>query len=92
MEFEWDDRKASENARTHGVEFTKVVLAFRDQFAIELIDDAVDYGEERTILLGMVDAQIVTVIYTQRVERIRIISARKATKHEQDFYYRENAL
>ena len=50
-----------------------------------------DYGEERIILLGMSSGRILNVVYTNRGERIRIVSARKATKHEQDDYYRENA-
>jgi uncharacterized DUF497 family protein len=39
----------------------------------------------------MSGAQVLTVVYTERPERIRIISARRATKNEQDLYYRENA-
>ncbi len=49
------------------------------------------HGEERCILLGMVSGQMVTVAYTERDERIRIISAWRATKHEQDQYYRQNS-
>jgi uncharacterized DUF497 family protein len=92
MEFEWDEAKAKENSRKHGVTFIEAALAFGDSFAIELIDDSTDYGEERSILFGMSNGQILTVIYAQRDERIRIISARRATKHEQDYYYRENAI
>ena len=49
------------------------------------------YGEERIILLGVTGNQVLNVVYTERAERIRIISARRATKNEQDLYYRENA-
>jgi len=48
------------------------------------------YGEERVILLGMSGGQILSVVYTERGERLRIISARRATKHEKDNYYRQN--
>jgi len=48
------------------------------------------YGEERIILLGTTGNQLLTVVYTERKERIRIISARRATKDEQDYYHREN--
>jgi uncharacterized protein len=58
---------------------------------LEWIDQNEAYGEERIILLGAADSHILTVVYTERAERIRIISARRATKNEQDHYYRQNA-
>jgi hypothetical protein len=91
LEFEWDDIKAAENVRRHGVSFPQAALAFRDPFAVEWIDLREAYGEERIILLGMTGNQVLSVVYTERAERIRIISARRATKNEQDLYYRENA-
>jgi len=91
LEFEWDDGKAAENVRNHGVSFAHAALAFRDPFAVEWIDLRESYGEERIILLGMTSKQILTVVYTERDERIRIISARRATRNEQDHYYRQNA-
>ena len=90
LEFEWDDVKAAENVRRHGVTFAQAALAFRDPFAVEWIDLREDYGEERIILLGMTGNQVLTVAYTERAERTRIISGRRATKYEQDLYYREN--
>jgi uncharacterized DUF497 family protein len=91
LDFEWGDFKAAENVRNQGVSFAHVALAFRDPFAVEWIDLREDYGEERIILLGMAGNHVLTVAYTMRAERIRIISARQATKHEQDLYYRQNA-
>jgi hypothetical protein len=91
LEFEWDDIKAAENVRHHGVSFAQAALAFRDPFAVEWVDVREAYGEERIILLGMTGDQVLTVVYTERAERIRIISARRATKNEQDLYYCENA-
>jgi uncharacterized protein len=91
LEFEWDDGKAAENVRNHGVSFAQAVLAFRDPFAVEWIDLRETYGEERIVLLGMTGNQVLTVVYTERAERIRIISARRATKNEQAHYHRENA-
>lgn len=90
MEFEWDNGKAIANLRKHGVSFEMAVQAFRDPFAVEWIDDREGYGEERTILLGMADGSILVVVYTERGESIRLISARKALKDEKDIYYREN--
>ena len=87
LDFEWDDLKAAENVRHHGVSFAQAAVAFRDPW----IDLREAYGEERIILLGMTSNQVLTVVYTERAERIRIISARRATKNEQEHYYRENA-
>ena len=91
MEFEWDDAKAAANLRDHGVSFAQAAAACRDPFAVEWIDDRKDYGEERINLLGMCEGVILHVTYTERGERIRIISARRAERHEQDDYYRQNA-
>jgi uncharacterized DUF497 family protein len=60
-------------------------------FAVERFDDRENYGEERINLLGMCEGVILHVTYTERGEHIWIISARRATRHEQDDYYRENA-
>ena len=60
MEFEWDDVKAANNLRDHGVSFAQATGACRDPFAVEWIDDRRAYGEERIILLGMHDGQILT--------------------------------
>jgi hypothetical protein len=89
--FEWDDDKAAENLRDHRVSFEQATFAFNDTFAVEWIDEREAYGEERSILLGVTNGQVLTVVYTERGERVRIISARRATRHEQDYYYRQNA-
>ena len=89
--FEWDDTKAAMNWRNHGVAFAHAVKAFRDLFAVEWIDDREDYDEERINLLGMCDGVLLHVTYTERGDRIRLISARRAEKHEQDHYYSENS-
>ena len=89
--FEWDDDKAAENRRAHRVSFEEATLAISDPFAIEWHDTREAYGEERLVLVGMSQGQLLAVVYTERGERVRIISARKATKHEQDDYFRQNA-
>jgi uncharacterized protein len=91
LEFEWDDEKAASNWGEHGVAFHEAIKAFRDPFAVERFDDREDYGEERVNLIGMCDRVVIHVTYTERGERIRIISARPAERHEQDDYYRENS-
>jgi uncharacterized DUF497 family protein len=82
--------QASPGTGDHGVP-PDAVKAFRDRFAVEWIDDREDYGEERINLLGMCEGVILHVTYTERGKLIWIISARRAVKHEQDDYYRENA-
>jgi uncharacterized DUF497 family protein len=93
LDFDWRDiaSKAARNLRDHGVSFELATTVFTDPFAIERIDDREDYGEERFILTGMAKGNILLlVVYTERQGRIRIISARRATKREQDDYFRQN--
>ena len=65
------------------------MLAHADPHAVDWIDDSADYGEERIVLIGQCRGTILTVVFTIRAEAIRIISARKATRHERDHYYRQ---
>ena len=90
LEFEWDEAKATENYARHGVSFELAKQVFNDPFAVERIDDRRDDGEERYILIGLASGHGLFVAYTEREERIRLISARRATKHEQDDYFRRN--
>jgi uncharacterized DUF497 family protein len=92
LEFEWHDAKAKANLQSHGVSFELAKTVFKDRFAIERLDDREDYGEQRFIIVGMADGHVLLfVAYTEREERIRIISARRVTQHEQDDYFRQNA-
>jgi uncharacterized DUF497 family protein len=92
LQFEWHDAKAEANWQTHGVGFELAATVFKDPFAIEFVDDREDYGETRIIILGMAEGQVLLfVAYTEREERIRIISARRATQYEQDDYFRQNS-
>ena len=87
-EFEWDAAKATANLRKHGVAFGDASLVFNDAMPLHSFDVDAGYGEERMIATGMVNGVLLTVVYTEREERTRLISARKATKHEQLEYYR----
>ena len=71
------------NVRDHGVAFDEAVAAFRDPLRVAQVDDREDYGEERMNLLGICGGG--------DCDCIRMISARRAVKHEQEDYYRENA-
>ena len=90
LEFEWHDAKA--NLQVHGVSFELAKTVFKDPFAIGFLDDRVDYGEESSIIIGVAESHVLLfVAYTERQERIRIISARRVTQNEQDDYFRQNA-
>ena len=81
-----------EKRRPTGVTtFEQGAKAIADPFAVEWIDDRENYGEERVNLLGMCDGALLHVTYTERGERIWIISARRAERHEQDHHFRENS-
>ena len=85
MDYEWDPNKAKLNFRKHGVAFVDAVTVFSDDKAITVNDDNPD--EERFATMG-VDAlgRVLVVVYTWRGNRIRPISARKATKSEREQY------
>jgi uncharacterized DUF497 family protein len=87
-DFEWDRTKAAANYKKHGVRFEHAVLAFEDPFALVELDESEEYGEDRFLLIGRAAGGIVVVVYTERGERVRIISAREATEYERRNYYR----
>ena len=89
LKFGWDKAKAKNNYAKHGVSFELAKGVFNDVFAIEFLDDRQDYGEERFVIIGMVDGHLLYVVYTERNEIIRMISARRATKHEEEAYFQQ---
>lgn len=92
MKFEWDPVKALENRRKHGIDFLDAIAALRDPNRLEEIDERFEYGEERRRVLGLAFASVLFVVTTDRGELCcRIVSARKATKNEQDHYYASRA-
>jgi uncharacterized DUF497 family protein len=91
MAYEWNATKAAENFRKHGVSFEDAIVALGDPFRVHEIDERFDYGEERSLVIGMGSKALLAVTYTMRGENTRIISARKATPYERENYYRSNA-
>ena len=83
---EWDDNKAATNVKKHGVSFRRAAEVFLDENRLDIADELHSYFEERRKTIGMVDG-ILVVIYTERAEATRLISARKATKKERMMYY-----
>jgi uncharacterized DUF497 family protein len=84
--FEWDEAKAAENLRKHGIDFADAATATEDEFCLEMRDDSTD-EEERWVCLGMdALARILVVVYTWRGENRRLISARESTPRERQQY------
>jgi uncharacterized DUF497 family protein len=73
------------------VSFEQARDAFDDPFAIDFLDDREDYGEQRLILVGMVESRLLIVAYTMRGDKVRLISAREAEPHERRRYHEENS-
>ncbi len=86
LSFEWDDRKAAANLAKHGIGFAAASAVFDDPFSLDLEDRSMHYGEIRRRIIGLGTGLILTVAYTERDDRIRLISARKATKAEARAY------
>ncbi len=86
MQFEWNQDKALSNLQKHGVDFEDAIYIFTG-LTLEFPDTRKDYGETRIIALGTLDGRVLVVVYTDRADVRRIISARKAKNHEQRTYH-----
>ena len=83
---EWDDDKADTNYKKHGIRFRVAARIFLDENRIDYYDELHSDNEDRWKVIGKVK-DILAVIYTERREKLRIISARYATKEEEEEYY-----
>lgn len=88
MRFEWDDQKRRVNLARHGIDFADLASLFSGS-TITVLDDRYDYGEFRFITLGVLNGIVMTVAHTETDEVIRIISARKATRYEEESYFKK---
>jgi uncharacterized DUF497 family protein len=91
IRFEWDEKKHSLNKRKHGVSFTEGQTVFADENGLLIDDPDHSDDEDRLILLGLSDKLRLLVVshtYSEPDLTIRIISARKATRSEQEQYWR----
>lgn len=88
MEIEYDPRKAVANFKKHGIDFREAVEVFEHPY-LEEFDDRFTYDEDRYQVLGWSHSRmlVLTVIYTPREGRIRLISARRASRQERRIYY-----
>jgi uncharacterized DUF497 family protein len=82
MKFEWDEKKNKTNIKTHGFDFADAWEIFESPMLVKL-DTRNEYGEDRWVGIGFLRRRIVVVVFTERGEDIiRIISLRKALRHE----------
>ena len=87
MEFEADPVKAAQNVKKHKVSFEEAASIFDDAMAYTFADPDHSAGESRWLTFGMSGmGRVLAVIYTERRGKVRLISARVATKHERKIY------
>lgn len=86
LTFEWDENKNAINKQKHKISFETAAYVFEDPNYIEMYDFEHSIEEDRFIAIGMV-GDILFVVFTERKENIRIISARLATDEERRLYY-----
>ena len=85
LKFEWDENKNISNQKKHGISFETATYVFRDSYYMEIYDFEHSI-EDRYIAIGMV-GDLLFVVFTEREDYIRIISARSATRSERRLYY-----
>lgn len=85
VRFEWDEAKREANLRKHGIDFVEIEALF-DGYTVTFEDER-DYGEQRFVTIGLFQGSVVVVAHTERGSSIRVISARKAVRHEQEKYF-----
>jgi len=84
--FEWDIKKSNLNKEKHGITFEDATVVFKDPKRLELYDRKHSFFEERWTVVGINNTTILKVCFTERNGSIRIISARKANKNEEEKY------
>ncbi|MER2527429.1 MAG: BrnT family toxin [Candidatus Competibacter denitrificans] len=86
MSFTWDSIKRQANLKKHGLDFADAEQIFSSEtFTFE--DDRFAYGEQRFISLGLLRGHVIVIVHTETEDTIRIISMRRAEKHEQILYF-----
>ena len=91
MGYEWDPEKAAQNLSTHDVLLSYAADVLEDTYALTR-EDASAQGEQRWVSVGMDGlGRVLTIVYTYRGERIRLLSARRATRRERESYERERS-
>ena len=88
MEFEWDEKKRRSNLAIHGIDFEDAIGIW-DGPVLEVSSPQLQHGEERILAIGQCEDVIITVVFTWRGKRRRLISARKARRNERENYNKE---
>ncbi|MGB1110068.1 MAG: BrnT family toxin [Gammaproteobacteria bacterium] len=87
MNFEWNIDKSERNLRKHGIAFREALTVFSDALSLTYPDIDHSRDEERFLIIGLSSiGNVLVVSHTFREDNIRIISARRATKKERNFY------
>ena len=85
--FEWDKQKALNNEKKHGITFDEASTVFADPLSLTIHDPLHSKIEDRFVIIGVsYRNSMLIVVHTERGDKIRIISARKATKKERTYY------
>ena len=82
---DWDQRKRQSNLKKNGFDFADADQVF-DGVTFTYEDDRIAYGEQRFVTLGLLNGTLVSIVHTEQANHIRVISMRKATKHEREIY------
>jgi uncharacterized protein len=87
MDFEWDDKKAESNESKHGIPFAEAVTVFADPLALTGFDPGHSDDEDRFITMGTsTEGRLLIVSHTDREDKVRLISAREASRRERRDY------
>ncbi|HEX6383377.1 MAG TPA: BrnT family toxin [Anaerolineae bacterium] len=87
MRYIWDEAKRNSNLSKHRLDFADAKIVF-DGLTLTFEDDRFDYGEQRFITIGILDGEFVVIAHTEEDDVTRIISMRKATKHEKNIFFK----
>lgn len=88
MDFEWDEEKRLSNVRKHGIDFLDAKEIWQGQ-VLETASPQAHHSEERRIAIGQTEGRLLTVVFTWRENKRRIISARIARKDERENYHKK---
>lgn len=86
VKFEWNEAKRQANIRKHGIDFVDIELLF-EGCTVTMEDDRFEYDEHRFVTFGSLTGRVIAVVHTESENTIRVISARKATKNEEECYF-----
>ncbi len=87
LNFEWDPKKAASNLKKHGISFEEACTVFGDTLSLTISDSLTSSNEERFVTTGETShRKLVVVVHVDKGDNVRIISARRVTKHERKTY------